>query len=331
TQKFTFSNTAAPHDFIINTDILHKTDTIADLFKNHINKKKEELVLGNFMKKNPGLEHAGGVLRGGTFVLVYTSSDEKVVADFMLPYASVDKDIVPQPPVIKPMPLPEFPKYQIPKIFEKIPTYRKLIDEKALDINDKIKLFDSSVLEANTRIGNRLSDIDATKKLFDDNVKLFDAKIKNVDVVYTGKLTDFEKKLDYQGKIFNNIANVIPTKTTTVPGTKPGLFVGDKDISVEAEKMRTLTLEIEKMQPDTPERVEKEVQLAQVTNTIAETVSHPNANIDPEAEHQVKAIIFDAQAASNQIVSSQNKEIAVNTSAGVKKATLGIGTKFIRP
>jgi len=102
-------------------------------------------MLGNFMKKNPGLEHAGGVLRGGTFVLVYTSNDDKVVADFMLPYASVDKDVVPEPPTIKPLPLPDFPKFQIPKVFEKVPLYKKIIDEKAFDVDEKIKIFDNKV------------------------------------------------------------------------------------------------------------------------------------------------------------------------------------------
>ncbi|WP_449435550.1 hypothetical protein [Pedobacter steynii] len=63
-------------------------------------------MLGNFMKENPGLEHAGGVLRGGTFVIVYTADDKTVVADFMLPYASIDKDVVTNPPIYTPLPLP---------------------------------------------------------------------------------------------------------------------------------------------------------------------------------------------------------------------------------
>jgi hypothetical protein len=360
TQKFTFSNTAAPHDFIINTDILHKTDSIADLINAHIIKKKENLFLGNFMKSNSGLEHAGGVLRGGTFVLVYTANDDKVVADFMLPYASVDKDIVPEPPVVRPMPLPEFPKYQIPKVFEKIPPYRRLIDEKALDVTDKIRLFDDRVKEADSRIVRKLSDmddskkvldekvngfdnkvkdvegrlnqrigdIDTTKKLFDANVKLFEDKIKTVDTVYTGKLTEFEKKLDYQGKIFTNIASVIPTRTTSDPGKLTGLLVGGKDIGADAELMRKLAKEVEVLQPNTPERISKEGQLAEVTKRITDVASQPTATVNKEDEANIKSILFDAQQAADKIVSTQNAAVRNTVAGNVNKASVNIGTRL---
>ncbi|MES1223236.1 MAG: hypothetical protein ABUT20_47520, partial [Bacteroidota bacterium] len=298
TQKFTFSNAASPHDFIINTDILHKTDLLADLFDKHITKKKEDLMLGNFMKKNPGLEHAGGVLRGGTFVLVYTSNDDKVVADFMLPYASIDKDIVPEPPVIKPMPLPEFPKYQIPKIFEKVPLYKKIIDDKALDVDEKIKIFDSKVKDVNVRMDQRLGDIEVTRKLFDDNVKLFDTKIKTVDAVYTGKLSEFENKLDYQGKIFSSIANVIPTKTGIRPSAT-GVVVGGVNLLEHADNITRLTKELDTLQPNTPERIIKENQLADATKKITDAVSAPGAVVNKEDEQVVKSILFDANAATD--------------------------------
>src|SRR5690606_37788269 len=103
TKQYTFSNAATPHDFVSNTDVLQKTDILSNLFQQQIIKKKEGLMLGNFLKLNPGLEHTGGVFRGGTFVLVYTSDDKKVVADFMLPYASIDKDVVVDPPIYRPL------------------------------------------------------------------------------------------------------------------------------------------------------------------------------------------------------------------------------------
>lgn len=41
----------------------------------------------DYVEKNPGMEHIGGVKRGGTIVLVYNSeSDPQVIADFSLPY-----------------------------------------------------------------------------------------------------------------------------------------------------------------------------------------------------------------------------------------------------
>lgn len=47
------------------------------------------LLLNAYLKIHPGLDHAGGVLRGGTFVVVY-DDQAKVVADFMLPYRDAE-------------------------------------------------------------------------------------------------------------------------------------------------------------------------------------------------------------------------------------------------
>ena len=46
-----------------------------------------EILFSHFFSLNPGMEHFAGVVRGGTFVLVYDGHDENqpVVADFMLP------------------------------------------------------------------------------------------------------------------------------------------------------------------------------------------------------------------------------------------------------
>ncbi|UUC46530.1 hypothetical protein [Flavobacterium cerinum] len=41
----------------------------------------------DYVTKNPGLRHIGGVMRGGTFVIVYKSeTDPTIIADFALPY-----------------------------------------------------------------------------------------------------------------------------------------------------------------------------------------------------------------------------------------------------
>src|SRR5204862_299673 len=67
TKEFGFSNTSIPHDFIINADILRKSDLLADLLDQRVTKKKEELILGNFLKLNPGMEHAGTTTSGFDF------------------------------------------------------------------------------------------------------------------------------------------------------------------------------------------------------------------------------------------------------------------------
>jgi hypothetical protein len=51
-----------------------------------------------FLAEHPGMEHYAGVLRGGTFVLVYDAATNDVVADFMLPYSCCEQRVEPLPP-----------------------------------------------------------------------------------------------------------------------------------------------------------------------------------------------------------------------------------------
>ena len=168
TKDFAFSNTAIPHDFIINTDILRKSDLLADLLDQKIKKKKESLILSNYLKLNPGLEHAGGVVTGGTFAIVYTASDDRVVADFMLPYANIDKEIVVDPPKPTPIPPIKVPPRFNPKIIEIEPTYIKVLDTRMGGIKNKLEIFESRVTG------------------FDSNLKGFNSRFEGLDTKVTG-------------------------------------------------------------------------------------------------------------------------------------------------
>lgn len=67
-------------------------------------KAEEQLLFAKFRAANPGLEHAGGVVRGGLFVLVYRKGGV-VVADFMLAHCC-EKEVeeaVEEPPLFKPV------------------------------------------------------------------------------------------------------------------------------------------------------------------------------------------------------------------------------------
>ncbi|HEY6865023.1 MAG TPA: hypothetical protein VI319_14085, partial [Burkholderiales bacterium] len=62
--------------------------------------------LPGYLADHPGLEHYAGVVRGGTFVVVYDGANV-VVADFMLPYRCCEpKAAPPKPPVLVPLPRP---------------------------------------------------------------------------------------------------------------------------------------------------------------------------------------------------------------------------------
>lgn len=222
TKEFAFSNTAIPHDFVINTDIGRKADLFADFTNQKVDKKLADYILSNFIQNNPGLEHAGGVLRGGTFVLIYRSEDEVVVTDFMLPYASIDKDIVKDPP--KPT-VPSIPPRVIkkfdPKVIEIEPTYLKAF-------NSKIGLFDSKVELFNSRISlfdAKITGIDSKVGGIDSRVGGLDFKVGTIPVQSGGSGTtvDFNAKFEelngkfvtYDGKFddINTRVNGVDTKT----------------------------------------------------------------------------------------------------------------------
>ncbi len=272
TKQFTFSNTAIPHDFILNSEILRKTDVISGIYQDSITKKKAGLMLGNFMKDNPGLEHAGGVLKGGTFVLVYTADDQVVVADFMLPYASIDKDVVRNPPVYipKPLPLPagipRIPKRVIDSVFEIKPMYVSKFEEKIAPY----------VLQSD--IDNRVA----------STVNL--------------KLADFDQRLKDNTSLFTT---VFTSTKTTIPGRDLTNF-GGRDISSELNQFRDKQVALQNLAPDAPDRKQRETELLDSANALTERINDPAVMNDVNSTLAVKGIIADLQTGTTLV---QNTEL----------------------
>jgi hypothetical protein len=82
----TFTRTGSPYDLMLNQSKLNTLKWLDDILVKEVEKTKESSILEKFLKENPGMEHFAGVPWGGTFILVYSSSTKKVVADFSLPY-----------------------------------------------------------------------------------------------------------------------------------------------------------------------------------------------------------------------------------------------------
>ncbi len=76
------------HSFVRNNK-LGKFDRLVDLLKRKKDKVRQQLIFDTFYSNNTGLQHMGGVPRGGTFVLVYSATTNRVLADFSLPYESI--------------------------------------------------------------------------------------------------------------------------------------------------------------------------------------------------------------------------------------------------
>lgn len=81
----------SPLDAFAGTKTHLWVDWLGDILKKREDDQKDRLLLTNMLSEHPGLEHAGGVVPGGTFVLVYNDAGV-VIGDLMLPYWIDDND-----------------------------------------------------------------------------------------------------------------------------------------------------------------------------------------------------------------------------------------------
>jgi hypothetical protein len=96
--------------------------------------EEERLLWSTYIALHPGLEHYAGVMRGGTFVLVY-DDNKSVVGDFMLPYTCCDiPEPEPEQGVMEP------PKTKPPVTVGGI----KIIPSLDKFVEDKLKIFKPS-------------------------------------------------------------------------------------------------------------------------------------------------------------------------------------------
>jgi hypothetical protein len=92
TYDFAKYSPLTPTDRLAQPEALSSFGHLFDVYKKRLAKVRQRSVFQKFVSENPGLEHLGGVPAGGTFVLVYSASDDAdkrlVKADFCLPYYS---------------------------------------------------------------------------------------------------------------------------------------------------------------------------------------------------------------------------------------------------
>ena len=93
----------SPLDSLIGSNQPHWIDWLDDLIQADDDRADDKLLFTRFVQDHPGLDHLGGVWRGGTFVLVYDDAG-RVVADFTLPYpaAEIEADEPDEPPLSRP-------------------------------------------------------------------------------------------------------------------------------------------------------------------------------------------------------------------------------------
>ena len=117
-----------PFDSLIGLTHPHWIDWLDIILQDKDDKKTEKFLFPNFQTLHPGLEHFAGVVRGGTFVLLY-DDDNHVVGDLMLPYHCCEPAPEPDP---KEPPLPK-PPIKLPNVILDGVTLRPPI-EKQLEL-----------------------------------------------------------------------------------------------------------------------------------------------------------------------------------------------------
>ena len=142
----------SPYDTLISSNQSHWLTWIDQLIDARDDRADSRLLLSAFLGRHPGLEHIGGVRRGGTWVLVYDSAGT-VVADFSLPYPAAEHD-EPEPdePPLK------LPGFLPPAIFDRpvtlIPPIGRLVDNAFVDVRkewDKDLKIHNAAIEGMTK------------------------------------------------------------------------------------------------------------------------------------------------------------------------------------
>lgn len=80
-----------PFDSLISNRHFDLLDHLDDLIKIDTEKREKRLLFGNYIQEHPGMEHEAGVMKGGTFVVLYNEQGI-VVGDFMIPYMEPDAE-----------------------------------------------------------------------------------------------------------------------------------------------------------------------------------------------------------------------------------------------
>lgn len=78
-----------PFDSFISNRNFDLLDRLDELIQADTEKREKRLLFPNYFNDHPGMEHCAGVLRGGTFVVLY-NEDGLVVGDVMIPYMEAD-------------------------------------------------------------------------------------------------------------------------------------------------------------------------------------------------------------------------------------------------
>ena len=195
-----------PFDTLIGNTQIQWLDWLDQIIKKKDEAEDEKLLFTNFISQNPGMEYFAGVVRGGTFVLVYNSSNT-VIGDFMLSYYCEEKiEVAPEePPLVKPTIRPDFVVNQGIRVLPSIP--KRLTDF-------------IQAPEFNRRLADFTTEPTFTQKL-DQQQKYFDI---------------FTRYVDSTTNIFSNVSKE-RLQGVVVKNTNPELDLQVREAALKREKV----------------------------------------------------------------------------------------------
>jgi hypothetical protein len=249
-----------PFDALIGNNQVRWLGWLDDIIKAKEDKEDETLLFGSFLQRHPGLEHFAGVVRGGTFVLVY-DEEGVVVADFMLPYFCCDPvEVMAQEPAEPPLPRPvDKPPFILERGVSIFPSRERYIRDKLSSFRQQIE-------------PDRREEIQIQR----DYVDVFKESVRLMGTVYSGdpqRIVTDPKNLGL-GRI-----------------TDPLLDLQVRDIRLRLDRVDLLRMELIKPNVD-PERQkmletqlrDAEVALAVAAGETAQLVAGSKLDVKPGSE-----------------------------------------------
>lgn len=281
-----------PIDTFVASPQLQWVDWIGRIIDHKEQQDDERWLLSKFIAEHPGAEHIAGVLRGGTFVLLYDERDV-VVADLALPYRCCAERVVDEVEA-----QPELPTLDIrpPTFLEDAITLQPSRTKFVTDIADAktTKVQTDLTLAFEPKLNAQASVL----ALLKDNSTQMANSMTSLANTYTGVMAD----------------SFTPTKvladSVEAADILAGRLVGNdaeivKEITVLNEEQAALT----KMQnllnkqivasTGTPQEVELEVRMNDIQKRLADSVLH-----SAKAISRAEGLAVESTAVKNAIANS---------------------------
>lgn len=327
-----------PFDTLISSTHVQWLNWLDKVIADKDHQEDNKLLFSKFISQHPGIEHFAGVIRGGTFVLVY-DNENMVVADFMLPYychntveEEIQEVVLPKP-VVKPG-----------SVLENgisIQSSRENFTNSKLELFKNEKLVNEFVKV--DQLGNKVDQLgDLMKTELTQLVKyqLNDFKINQLDKVQT----EMQIQLNGQQKEYlttmkdsiNLVSNALVRKSNVV---NEGVQFSDNQLSkilndtkekqlvvdYLSSKANQAGLSTEKRQLYSNQAKETEVELATTIYSTMEYIS--NSGIDVSTGSEGFAALL---SVSNSLGKLQDSTAISNITTGLQTLHNKTGNKELR-